>query len=260
MDVVAWVSVFSVFIALVALVLSQLPPLKYLLRKRQIIITTPDFFKLNHAWGNATIWMFLAIHNRGGRDVTIARIHCLMTNSDEFHLDLPSQTYMAGGTQELQLGWISLKPEEHWSETVGFWKVWSEAEERKANQILSKIRTNMRSQQPSPTVEAEALAEARSVFENKFKLDEGSYQLFISALSESGEVITVRGFDFTLFESDIQNLRALIDHYKTGTVDNPEDTPEVWPRLRPMADGPALEAYKRIAPPRGISKVSGVCL
>jgi len=259
MDVVSWVTAFT---ALVALVLSQLPPLKYLLRKRQIRITVPEVFTLSHYLGNLNIYMFLDIYNEGGRDVTIAKIHCVMANSDGFCLDLPARTYQsrqsaqAGAAMpELMLGWVFLKPEDHWAETVRFFKLWSEEEEERANDIVSRIRTNIFSKPPSPMVQADdpLVVEARSFFEKKFPLVKGNYQLFIAVLSESEEVITVRGFDFTLFESSIRNLRALADDYKTGAglYYLPDASKIPYPRLRPMADGPALEAYKKIAAPRG---------
>ena len=84
-------------------------------------------------------------------------------------------------------------------------------------------------------------------------MGKGNFQLLIEVLSESEEVITVRGFEFTLFESSIRTLKALADDYKTGLglYLPPDEYKQVNPRLRPMMDGPALEAYKRIAPPRG---------
>ncbi len=250
-------------IALVALILSQLPPLKNLLRGAHLRITVPDAFALTHVLGNLNIAIFLDIYNDGGKDVTIAKVDCLMTNSEGLRLDLPARTYFSReppppgqAMQELMLGWISLKPGEHWAETVRFFKLWSEEEEERYSEIVSKIRSNIFSKAPAQWpaqgfVEADAgiVMEARAFFEKKFPLNKGNYQLFIAALSESGQALGVRGFDLTLFESSIRNLRALADDYKTGAgvyYPNPDPSKMVGPRLRPMPDEQARVALAKL--------------
>jgi hypothetical protein len=252
----------STVIALLALVLSQLPPLKYLLRGRRLRITVPELFSLSHLLGNVNIAIFLDLHNDGGSDITIARVDCLLTNSEGLRLDLPAWTYFSRQTPppgqsqtELWFGRISLKPEGHWAETIRCFKLWSEDEQEKTNEIISKIREDINSKLPSLPPKTLAHADnslveaARAFFEKKFPLSKGNYCMFIAALSDSDQVLAVRGFDLTLFESSIRSLRAHADDYKIGAgvyYPNADQSKMVFPRLRPIADEEARVAYSKL--------------
>lgn len=258
---------WSTVIAVAALILSQLPPIGELLKPRELRIFVPDIVNLSHYMGNLQVWVFLALYNTGGRSVTVQKVECVITDEEGRPWRLPAQTYSPKLAQpqqgqaapELLMSWISLKPAEHWGETVHFYKVWSVQEEEEATEISARIRNDInaklsrRSPEDGPRlVEADAalVKDANDFFEKKFALSKGSYKLLIAAISEKNEVVRVRGFDFTLFDHQVRALRSAVDDYKIGAgiyfsnMDPSKGNAII--RLRPMAETDAQAQYARL--------------
>jgi hypothetical protein len=84
---------WSTVIAVVALVLSQLPPIRDLLKPRELRIFVPEMLALSHYMGNLQIWAFLALYNTGGSSMTVQRIECVIVGEDGSPWRLPAQTY-----------------------------------------------------------------------------------------------------------------------------------------------------------------------
>lgn len=250
-------------IAVVALVLSQLPPVRDLLKPRQLRIVIPDNLTLQHYMGNIQILSLLSLHNTGGRRITIQKVWCTIRAEEGGQWRLPAQTYVvqpaSGQTSpELFMGWVSLKPGEHWSETVRFFKVWSIQEEEEATAISARIRSdisaklNQRKPEEANKVmeaEPELVEEAKHFFEKKFNIAKGSYRLLVAAISDKDELVCVRGFDFTLFDHHIRVLRSALEDYNVGAgicyqnVDSAKGNALV--RLRPIPEAEARAEYVR---------------
>jgi hypothetical protein len=142
---------------------------------------------------------------------------------------------------------------ENWNETVRCFRLWTEAEEEEANNLISQIKKDISSKFPSPTlVEADQklIEVAVSFFKKNFDLRKGNYQLFIAALSEETSVLAVRGFDITLFESHIRTLEAHTEQYKYGFgiyIPLTDPTQNVWIRLRQISDNEqVLKIYEKL--------------
>lgn len=255
--------VWGVFVAAVALILSQFPPISDLIKGVKIKITVPGQFTLYHFIGNIQIYLLIGIHNIGGRSVSISRLECFITDDQRHIWHLPAQTYtsrqqsyQSNVLQEFLLGLISLKPGEQWNEAVRCCRLWSETEEEKANEIISQVTKSISSKCPSANsqiqVEADEkpVGEAISFFEKLFDLHKGNFKFFIAALSEDNSVLAVRSFDFTLFESNINVLRSHTDQYKYGYgIYSPVSdwTKYVVVRLRPIPDDKrTLETYEKL--------------
>lgn len=253
--------VWSAGIALLALVLSQLPPVHQLLRRRALRIVIPEYLSLYHFLGNINLLGFVALHNTGGKTMTVAKIDCIVT-SEGAKWNLPGLMYQSrhsqgGGGQpnlEFFVEWSVLKPDEHWSETVHFFKPWTVQEEEDAAEIISKIRSNINTkiaQRPpdAPKVPVEAdgefVREAKEFFLKRFQLVKGNYRIVIAALSEKKEVLALRGFDFTLFDNHIKTLRSASDDYKLGAgiYYAADPSKQVPIRLRPISDADARQEY-----------------
>jgi len=254
---------WATVIALLALILSQLPPIAQLLKRRQLLIIVSEQLALYHYLGNIQFLAFLGLHNTGGRDVTIGRIDCVIADEDGHRWPVPAQTYLsrqpsavAGqAAPELFMDWISLKPGGHWGETVHFFKVWSVQDEQNAASLTSRMRADINAklalrkpdEAKKPAEADDALVkEATELFEKKFNLTKGNYRLVIAALSEKKEPLTVRGFDFTLFDHQIQALRSATEDYKVGAgvyYPNLDPSRQAVIRLRPLQDVEARKQY-----------------
>lgn len=253
---------WSTIIAVVALILSQLPPVSELLKPKKLRIVVPDNLSLQHYMGNLQLLAFLALHNVGGRGITVQRIQCVMRDEDGHQWELPGQTYQPRaekGVPELVIGWITLKPSEHWAETVRFFKVWSVQDEEDATAISARIRNEITAKlalrgpdESNKLVEASdnTVKEAIDFFAKRFTLAKGNYRLFIAALTEENAVVCVRAFDFTLFDHQLRALRSAADDYKMGAgiyFQNPDPLKYgAFIRLRPIADTEAQKDYARL--------------
>jgi hypothetical protein len=254
---------WTAVIALLALVLSQLPPVHVLLKRRELLVILQEHLFLYHYLGNTQLLAFLELHNTGGRDITIAKIDCAITDGDGHHWSLPAQTYLsrqpspAAGqpAPELFIGRISLKPGGHWAETVHFFKVWSVQDEEDVSKLTARMKADINAKLAERKPEeskkpAEAddrlVKEATDLFEKKFNMAKGNYRLIIAALSESKEALAVRGFDFTLFDHHIRALRSATEDYKFGAgvyYQNLDPSRQAVLRLRPVPDAEARKQY-----------------
>lgn len=225
-------SVWSTVIALLAVILSQVPPLREVIKGSRVLITAPHQFTLYHHLGSIEIDIFLDIENAGGTTESVRRIDCVIKDLEGKSWNLPAKTYFAyqGQTQrglppqEFFIGSISLKPGEHWKETVHCYKSWTEDEQEKVNDLILKIERDFRTKyerklDKSPKiieVDPKLVSEAKDFLNKKFDLHKGNYYLLVAALSESNEVINIGGFEFTLYDSSINNLKAVAEDYKYG--------------------------------------------
>jgi len=256
---------WSTLIALLALVLSQLPPVREILKPRELRIVVPEALFLYHFMGNLQMSAFLTLNNVGGRGITVQKIECVLIHEEGSpRYRLPAQTYwpraQSGSGQELFIGWVPLKPEEHWAETVHFYKFWSVQDEEDSAAIISRIRNDIYAKRAllepglvNKPVDADEklVKEAKDFFEKRFTLAKGNYKVLIAAISEKSEAVSVRGFDFTLYDHHLRTLRSIEDDYKTGAgiYFNSEDPLKsgVNVRLRPIDDAEAKRDYAKLA-------------
>lgn len=250
-------SFWSMIIAALAIILSQFPPIPEMLKRASVKINIPDFFQLFHNLGNTNLIMFLDIHNSGGQSITIDRVlGCLLDENNNSWI-MPAQSYFSrqpfGQTgdsfPEFPIGRIILKPGERWYERAHFYRMWTEADEEKSNKIILDIRNDIGSKLPAANgswVEAESLLVQNAVqfFNQNFKLHKGNYSLIIVALSESNIPISLRGYQFTLFESHIGTLLSYIEEYKYGGgiyVPIQDPMKFLWMRVRVINDQKQVE-------------------
>lgn len=233
---------WSTLVAVIALFLSQLPPLKEYIKGVKIRINAADTVIISHYLGSVALTFFLNIVNIGGRSVSLSRINCIIKDNSGFNLSLPVKRYYSRQPSshpnfhypKHYLGNISLKPEEHWSEIVHCFKTLSEDEEIVVNKIMEMKGKEFE-------------IHVTKFFDDKFKLKEGDYQLLIAAVSESEKILAVCGYNFTLYSHHINKLRLIKSLYKNGNdfyYDSFDYSKVISPRLIPMTDEEAMEKYK----------------
>lgn len=259
---------WSALIAGIALILSQFPPLSELLSRKRIRIRLPEQISLFHFLGSIHLNTFIDIRNAGAHTVAVERIVCVFTDDEGKLWRLPAQTYypqesLSGSTStDLLIGSIVLKPSETWQQTIRCYRLWSEAEDEKVNEIISAIRQNISDKLPKPTpdnpqptlpgpIEAdeEIVDGAMKLFAQNFGLHKGNYRLYVAALSEKDRPLVVESFHFTLFESQIKGLVAMTEDYKYGAGIYLPSHPmrHVWLRLRSDNDQKkAVEEYANL--------------
>ena len=223
-------TVWSMIIAGVALVLSQLPPLREIIKGTKVKITNPDTFQLYHYLGSIHLTLFLDIHNIGGRSVVIDKLYSFILdeNDDVFHF--PAQSYMprsvvpSESLPEFPVGRIILKPDERWYENTHFYKMWTEAAVEEVDEIVLSVRDNIYQKQKSKeendgnwiSTDSDIHQRVIQFFYKNFPLFKGNYRFILVALAEDDSVLAIKGYEFTLFESHIRTLKSYIDDYQYG--------------------------------------------
>ncbi len=142
---------WSFWIAVLSLIISIAPTLRNLIKGQKVQITVPEQFSLFHYLGNLHLNIFVDIHNIGGTYISISRIECTIKDAnDSATWILPAQSYISRqapqpgqGKQEFLIGGISLKPQERWSEIIHCYKLFSDADDEKSSEIISKIGNNI---------------------------------------------------------------------------------------------------------------------
>jgi hypothetical protein len=267
-------AVWSALIAVLALILSQLPPLPQLLAGEKVQATLRDRLGLFHFLGNLSIQYFVDIENMGSTSVPVRAIACFIVDQQNNTLTLPVQNYFSraasvSGYQDVPFSPISLKPGEHWAELVRCYNDWSEGQEREQNNIVSSIQKNIFQKQhqrftvPAPgigrsppnwptqaPIEADdsLVKDAIAFFKKNFKLDIGNYHLLVAIKKDETAILSVKGVSFTIYESQIQALRSHVDDYKVGVgiyvpISDPQKS--VFVRLRPIEESDAAKLYQR---------------
>jgi hypothetical protein len=237
---------WTAIIAVLALVLSQVPPIRELIKGTKITISVPEMVSLWHFLGNISLSFQIDIANSGGRSVSIKKIETILIDSDNKVWYLPAQTYISrqapiqanGITNDYSITRLSLKPTENWNEAIRCYRLWNESEEEEVNKITTSIVDSISSQLPSDTF-----------YNRTFDLHKGNYKFIISAKLENNEAVGVCGYEFTIFETHIHALESHKDHYKFGEgIYFPVNRPgaSAWVRLRPISDKKNVNnLYKR---------------
>lgn len=260
-------TVWTAVIAVLALILSQLPPVREMLRGTRLSIIVPEYMVLTHSLGNINLTTSVTLHNTGGRGVTVAGLDCGLLADDGRRWHIPAQTYIDRDSQplvgqqrvQLFMEWIPLEPKEFWSETVVFFKPWSVEEEGKAQDITGRMRSDISEklsqrlpEKANVPVEAdtELVNQAKEAFQKRFDLTIGNYKLLLAAISETEHIIAVRGFQFSMFESHVRAMRSLVEEYRTGAgVVFPSSDPSKVAviRLKPISEDDARAAYAKLS-------------
>ncbi len=225
--------VWSTAIAFLALVLSQLPPIRELLRGLSLKINVADQVVLTHNLGLPHMIMFIDLRNTGGQAASVIELDCVIRDNEGKSWRLPAQTYQIpqpnNGPAELLIGSVVLKPSENWKGTIRCYRQWTETEEEEISAIRSEIQSSITSKLPRVSPEEQRLVPSELVEADKqcvdrgisfwsrnFDLHKGNYVLYFAALADNHKVVAVERFAFTLYESQIQSLKSIADDYKYG--------------------------------------------
>lgn len=244
---------WSVIIAGIAVFLSQIPPIRDILKGKKVRITNPDTFQLYHQLGNINLTLFLDIHNVGGRPIVIDKLYCLIIDDNENTFPLPAKGYIPRSVvqsdklPEFPVGRIILKPDERWYENTHFYKMWNDAVVEEAEEIILSVRNNITEKLNEKKEDEESLVKTDlevhqrvvQFFNRNFVLRKGNYKFLIIALDENNNLLAIKGYEFTLFESHIRMLNSYLDDYQYGAgIYYPiqDSLKYLWIRLRIIDD------------------------
>lgn len=245
------------WVALLALLLSQLPPIAQLLRGRRVLINTAEHFYLSHFIGNPNAYLSFRIVNAGGRNVSIRRILCVIKKQGgRGQWILPVQQFYRVEDPNLRLNFLglTLKPDEYWEKTIVGMRDLEKDEGDRRSELLQRIRDDYddkkrASPESTPELKNSLVDDAKEIFEKCFDLHAGHFRLYLAAFSNSGTPLSVCGFDFVIFPSHIKLLKEHCLLYKNAlglTQFNNNRQPHQYLKLTRIKDSQALKDFQAL--------------
>jgi hypothetical protein len=218
--------------AILALVLSQFPPLPHTLRRARLKLTPFRRMVVYHSLGNPNCNLFLIIENTGGRTVAIDGITIDFVKDGRALFTLPAQGYWPAldAKSEFPFTQFQLGGGEIWARMVHFYEEFSHEDERRAAEFINAIKKDIidqvqaerdRGEKPEDrghflVAEEAHVAKAVEFFREHFRYQVGEYEITIQVQTALQPATANVRYRMTLFESAIDTMRRQADRFKYG--------------------------------------------
>ena len=233
---------WKAIVALLALILSQLPPVRQMIKGKKLRMSVADIAQFTHYFGNTNMSLWIDLENVGAKTITIRRINCFLRRQEQTIQTLTARTYWVTESLshdkplELPFPEIALKPGERWSGYLRLLdtKAWTKAIESRVKSVISKVRDDITSKAAirdkeskaipmaeRPLVEVEAdpllIQEINDILKHLKKIEVGEYEMFVAAYETIDQSpFKILGFDLTIFENDVREIFEDTADYKYG--------------------------------------------
>jgi hypothetical protein len=221
---------WSAFAALIAIVLSQIPPIHVLFKKAKIDFELYSKISLSQKVGNPNLQMHLLITNTGGRRIRIKKITASIQRNRQQIAILPAQNYLQksnDATSTMLFTSFFLNPEEDWSNIINLLNFFVREDERRYREIEAAMQADVnlkRAEIQATGDEITALIEvedgltdqAQNFFDNHFIWLDGEYRLCVTIETDHPKANISKNFSFVIFETQSEELRKITEHFKYG--------------------------------------------
>lgn len=222
LDWTFWAAVLS----LIAIVLSQLPPLHLLLRPKRLEVEVHSRVLLTHVAGNPNASVVVSIRNTGGRPLRVKSLSLSVSRDGHPAVNLLGQGYFETPSALSSVLFVpfTLKPGETWAHSVTFLNTFERQVEKIFRERLStldgdirrKLRDRPEGSREVVVAEPENVSPFADLFRRLFIWHPGEYIAQLSVMAEPGSASFSKRYRFTLYESDTEDLRSYLDDYKFG--------------------------------------------
>ena len=212
--------------ALVAIVLSQLPPLHLLIRPKRLDVEVHSRIGITHKVGNPNASVVVSIRNTGGRELRVRGLSLDISRDGKPLLGLPAQNYFETPSSKSAVLFVpfSLKPGETWAHSVAFLDLFDRLTEKQFRENLSalesdirrKIRARADDDKQAVLGEQKLVQPFIQMFEKLFVWFPDEYLAELKVNAEPGSASYSKKYRFTLYESDTADLRQHLDGYPFG--------------------------------------------
>lgn len=216
---------WTAIVALLALVLSQLPPLYTLFKPAVLEAEAFERILLTHNLGNPGAQLHIVVTNTGGQGARIKSISLAFERGDGCTFELGGRGYFQNASDQTAIIMtpIRLGSKTEWGHIVNFFNYFSREEERLIDRFKSAIRDNIVPRKLMPgnanaLLEAppELVAPAIDFFKSKFKWTAGEYSVTLNIQTERAKQSVARRYRMTIFESEAKQLQDNSERYKYG--------------------------------------------
>lgn len=217
---------WSAVVALLALALSQLPPVRLWFRPRKLDVEVHSRLQVTHKVGNPNVGIFVSVTNSGGRNLRVREMNLAVSRDGKSLGTLPAQNFFETSSSQNSVLFVpfTLKPGETWAHGANFLQLWDRATEklyRESESVLSadlrrKFAARPEGDKNPVKAEPELVKPFMEMYERQFVWFPGEYVIELSVASEPGSASFSKKYRFTLFESDSTELRSHTDDYPHG--------------------------------------------
>jgi hypothetical protein len=216
---------WAVVTSVVALILSQLPPVHQLIRKKKLTVEMHSRIQITHKVGNPNAGVLMSIRNTGGRKLRFHRISLDLTRDDGLNVALNGQACFEIQNSDNPTAFVpvTMSPGETWTQTVAFYNELGRQDERLYRELESDFRSALEakikdraSSDELVQVDNATVDPFHNLFERLFVWEPGEYRSTLKVWAKPGTAFYSNEFRFTLYESDTADLRKQTDSYKYG--------------------------------------------
>lgn len=222
LDWTFWAAVW----ALIAIVLSQLPPVHLLLRPKRLEVEVHSRIGITHQVGNPNASVVVSVRNTGGRELRIRGLRVDITRDGKPLLTLPAQNYFELPSSQSSVLFVpfTLKPGETWAHSVTFLNFFDRLTEKQYRENLSALESDIRRRlrarpeddKRAVTADPALVQPFNLLFEKLFAWLPGEYVANLQVDAEPGSASYSKKYRFTLYESDTAELREHANDYPFG--------------------------------------------
>jgi hypothetical protein len=217
---------WSAVVAVLALVLTQLPPVRLWFRPSRLEVEVHSRVQVTHKVGNPNLGMHVGIRNIGGREVRVGSITVALARDGNQLGVYPIINFFEASSSTSAVLFVpfTLRPSESWAHRANFLRLFDRNTEKFYRERESELRANIRRKLAARAegdnelvvADAECIQPFLKMFNRMFVWLPGEYTLDLQIQVESGKAAFGRRYRFTLFESDSEELRSHTDDFKHG--------------------------------------------
>lgn len=217
---------WSAVVAVVALLLTQLPPVRQWFLPRRLEVEVHSRLRVAHWIGNPHVSIFTSIRNTGGRSLRVKKISASISRDGNELGAFPAQNYYEKLSDQATVLFVpfTLHPGESWGHGVNLYKDFDRATEKSVREgisalssdISSKLEARPDSEKSLIAAEPELIEPFTALFDRLFSWDPGEYVIELNVEAEPGGASFVQSYRFVLFESDTKELRSYAEDFKFG--------------------------------------------
>jgi hypothetical protein len=228
---------WTAFASAMAVILSQLPPIKLWFKKAKLEIESYSKISITNKLGNPNLTLQLIINNIGGRKTRIKEINVSLIRDEKELPTLPAQTYLQNQNDKNQLLFTTfpLEPNQEWVNIIYFYQLFDREEEKNFEKLKKDMLADYMEQRKlikdeDEGEDKEKLEEkfaaienpkeltdrALSFFNSKFIWESGEYLMEISVLTSDSKANISKKYRFTIYETQTEKQKELTKKYKFG--------------------------------------------
>jgi hypothetical protein len=213
------------FVALLALVLSQFPPLITFFRPGRLKLDLPTRLLVTHTYGNANVVLLIGLRNVGSREIQVRSLSISVKRDKSEAFLLEAHQFENPGDSKLYLLVpFTIQPGENWVRYYHFYRDLDRQTDKEVRDLRLAVARQIRERRaklPPNSTEIvdvdDTLSEPfKELFERMFKWGPGEYEIELHIETDPISASFSKQFRFTLFESDSEQLRDHVREYKTG--------------------------------------------